>query len=101
MGQDAIIVNSVEVMTALFAQQSHSGRPQYTFGGELVGWKDFMTHLQEGPVHKEQRRLLVQELGSKAALQRFAPMIEERARALVRDVLDDPSPEVLLSHIRT
>jgi cytochrome P450 len=102
MGQDIVIANSVEVVSALFGQKGQvcSNRPRFTFGSELVGWKDFMTHFDDGPALREQRRLMAQEIGSKVALDRFSPMMEAKAREFICSVLDDPSSEALLPHIR-
>jgi cytochrome P450 len=102
LGQEAIVINSVEIANALLIQraQSYSHRPHMVFGGDLVGWKDLMTLLDDGPQHKEQRRLVAQEMGTRAALGQFSPMMETKTREFICAVLDEPSPEALLSHIR-
>jgi cytochrome P450 len=103
LGQKVMVINSVEVASSLLVQkaQSYSNRPPIVFGGELVGWNDFMSFLEDGPRLKEQRRLVAQEMGAKAVLERFTPMMEAKTREFICSVLDESSPEALLSHIRT
>jgi cytochrome P450 len=103
MGQDIIFLNTAEAVSSLFQQKSHlySNRPYFTFAGELVGYNSVMTLLDDGPEHREQRRLIAQEMGTRTALDSFTPMMEEKAREFICTTLDDPSSENLNSHIRT
>jgi cytochrome P450 len=103
MGQPVVIISSSKIASALWHSRAnlYSNRPPLVFAAEMVGWKDFMTWATDGPFHKDQRRLLFQEMGTKTMLDRFTPQIEAKTRDFIRAVLDDPSPAVLLDHIRT
>jgi cytochrome P450 len=103
MGQDIIVINSLEVATSLLHQrgQVYSGRPRLTFIGDLAGWQELTPLLQDGPELRERRRLFAQELGTKAALERYTPIIETKARNFIRAVLNEPSAGELVRHIRT
>jgi cytochrome P450 len=101
MGQPVILLNSVEVAATLLQQKASlcSHRPHLRFAGDLVGWKDLLTLVDDGPFHKEQRQLFSREIGNKTALERFVPFMEAKTRDFLRAVLDNPSPEALPRHI--
>jgi hypothetical protein len=103
LGQHIVILNSIEAATSLLHQKAsvYTNRPRLTFAGDLVGWNDLMTMAEDGPFYKDQKRLFFQELGTKAAVDRFTPNLEVQSRDFVRTVLDNPSHKSLLQQIRT
>jgi cytochrome P450 len=99
---DIIVLNSVETALALLNGKGAicSDRTPLYFVGELVGWKHSTPMLNDGPELKAHRRLLEQELGSKNALERLAPVMQAQTRKFLRNILDEPSSDMLYHHIR-
>jgi cytochrome P450 len=92
LGVHLIILNSLDVATDMLNRKgvTYSDRPISHFMGELVGWKDVMTNLNDGPQLREQRRLFAQTFGSRAALTVFEPTLEGHTRNCIREILQSP-----------
>jgi cytochrome P450 len=99
-GTHMIILNSFEALSEVMLQKGAtcSDRPHLHFLNEIVGWRDSMVMLQDGPHLKEQRRLFVQAIGTKAALQRFASIQEERTTLFLSHI--NKRSDELFSYIR-
>jgi cytochrome P450 len=98
-----IVLNTYEAAMSMLNRKGtiYSDRPSLYFVAEMIGWKESTTLSNQGPRWKEHRRMFAQQLGSQGAVERFTPMLESRTREFIRQVMDDPSPEMLLRHIRT
>lgn len=96
-----IILNSVEAASRTLSDKGsiYSDRPRPYFVCEHVGWKDVLTAIDDGPRVRAIRRLLLQELGTKAALGRFEPLMQNTVQHSARKILREHSPERLLYHI--
>jgi cytochrome P450 len=93
LGVHLIILNSLDVAADMLNRKGaiYSDRPASHFMGELVGWKDVMSHLNDGPQLREQRRLFAQTFGSRAALTVFEPTLEGHTRKCIREILQSPT----------
>jgi cytochrome P450 len=80
----------------------YSDRASRYFTNELVGWKENMGHLNDGPTLRERRRLLNKGLGTKEALEKFQGTIEEHTRAFLRRLVEDTTPggATITHHVR-
>jgi cytochrome P450 len=101
-GTHVIILNSPENTSALLDSKNapSSDRPSMYFAGNMVGWDKIFTMLRDGPRLKTTRRLVAQEIGSRAEITRFVPQIEAQTYAFILKVLDNPSAEMLPRYIR-
>jgi hypothetical protein len=88
-----IVLNSVEVASQLLHEKNtiYSDRPHMPFLGDIVGWGESMVMLDDGPQLREQRRLFLRGIGTKAGLDRFIPMEETKSRVFARQILNEPS----------
>jgi cytochrome P450 len=101
-GTHMIIINSVETASELLEDRgsNYSDRMSQYFIAELVGWKDGMLYLNDGPEFREHRRLFARTIGSKATLEEFEPMIRLRTRHFLRQLLSASTPNDLPRHVR-
>jgi cytochrome P450 len=99
-----IILNSVELARKLFQGKAniYSDRPSLYMQGNLVGWNKTTFLMNDGPELKESRRLIAQEIGTRASITRFIPMIQTRNLNFLRMLLSDRNPEETLEgHLST
>jgi cytochrome P450 len=101
-GTPIIILNSLEATSPLFESKSsiYSNRATLPFSTDIVGWRELMIFQPDGPHLKEHRRLFAHTMGSKAALERFAPLIEAETCCFLQRVLDQPNASCLSDHVR-
>ena len=92
LGQDMIILNSSKAAIDLLDKRSsiYSSRPILMMGGETVGWTRAMGLIQYGPRFREYRKLMGRLIGSRAAIERFAPLQEREMAKFVKRVMTDP-----------
>jgi len=91
-GNHMVILNSLDSALALLDRkgQIYSDRPQFHFGGELVGWNLSLPLSCQGDRHKELRRMLLREIGTRNSLEQFIPMEEAETARFIRRVIDEP-----------
>jgi hypothetical protein len=101
-GTHVMILNSPEATSKILDAKSanYSDRPYFHFIHRMVGWDQTTGSMDDGPILQEQRRLIAQEIGSKNSLQRFGPLLEAQNNQFLQRLLDQPSPKLLLGHIR-
>lgn len=72
----------------------YSDRPILQMCGELVGWCRTVALTQYGERFRSIRRLMHGVVGSRAAVQPFAPMLELETHRLLRRILERPEAPV-------
>ncbi|KAH9853884.1 cytochrome P450 [Lenzites betulinus] len=92
LGQPYIILNSFQHAVDMFEKKSsiYSSRPNLAMGGELVGWNRSLILVPYGATFREYRRLIFQFMGSKKHLERFQPLLEDKARDFIVNLYKDP-----------
>lgn len=76
-----------------------SARPKFVFGGELCGYGVFFSLMSYTNTFRHHRKLVHQQLGTKAAVARFRDTQDIESRRFLLRVLDNPAS--LLEHIKT
>ena len=91
-GQPIIIISSSKVVEDLFEKRSlnYSNRPVLTFVGEIVGWSNCIALLQYGHRFREFRKYMSRLIGTKAAMERFDPLMEDETTKFLARVMADP-----------
>jgi cytochrome P450 len=92
MGQDMIILNSSKAAVDLLDKKSsgYSNRPVLVMCGEIVGWNRSLAFTQYGPRFKEFRRYMSKLMGTRASVEKFAPLQERETAKFVARVAADP-----------
>jgi cytochrome P450 len=87
------MINSAEIATDLLNRKGsiYSDRPHMHFLNETIGWRDSFVMMNDGPELKEQRRLFAQAIGTKTALERFAPILDAQTSIFIQRILADPA----------
>lgn len=76
-----------------------SDRPILTFAGEMCGFERLLTFRQYDDEFRWHRKLIHQQLGTKAIAAQFHDIQDVESRRLLLRALDDPSN--LIQHIKT
>ena len=58
--------------------------------GEIVGWKKALALIQYGPRFRESRKFLGRLMGTRASVERFAPLQEREMAKYLARVMTDP-----------
>lgn len=92
LGQPIIIINSSETAYAMLEKKSsiYSDRPSLIMGGELVGWVKTVVLTQYGDRFRAIRKMMHGVMGTRSALELFAPMIELETHRMMRRILEQP-----------
>ena len=92
LGQDTIILNSTKAAVDLLDKRSavYSGRPIIIMGGEIVGWNKSLALTQYGPRFREFRKFMGRLMGTRASVEKFAPLQEKETAKFVARVAADP-----------
>ncbi|KAL0957956.1 hypothetical protein HGRIS_000136 [Hohenbuehelia grisea] len=100
LGQHFIILNDLQTSIDLLDKRSsiYSGRPTFTFAGEMIGWDRQVIMSQYGERFRTMRKLLKGFIGSKVSIVPFQPVQELETRYFLARLLDDPSS--LIANIR-
>jgi hypothetical protein len=99
-----IVINSVDVASKLLQSRGtiYSDRPSSHFHGDLVGWGEVASVMNEGPEVRRFRRHFIQEIGGKHTLGRFTPVIDARIQDFLHNILGEREPtDNLHNHIST
>ena len=92
MGQEMIILNSSKVAVELLDKKSstYSNRPVVMMCGEIIGWNKSLALTQYGPRFREFRKYMSKLMGTRASVEKFAPLQEKETTKLMARVLADP-----------
>jgi len=92
LGQQIIILNSSKAASDLLDKRSaiYSGRPVAMMGGELIGWNKALGLTQYGPRFREFRKYMNKLFGTRASVERFAPLQEKETAKFLARVMADP-----------
>ncbi|KAF8494067.1 cytochrome P450 [Gautieria morchelliformis] len=84
-GKTVVVLNDLQTAIDLLDQRStvYSGRPIFTFAGEMIGWDKQMIMSQNGPHFRYMRRLLKSYIGTKSAITAFEHLQETETRVFL------------------
>ncbi|KAK7464930.1 hypothetical protein VKT23_006138 [Stygiomarasmius scandens] len=88
-GKTVVIVNDRQTAIDLMNQRSivYSGRPIFTFAGELISWDQQMILSQNNPHFQSMRKLLKSFIGTKSAIVAFEHLQETETRLFLLRML--------------
>ncbi|KAF7366405.1 O-methylsterigmatocystin oxidoreductase [Mycena sanguinolenta] len=100
LGKHFIIISDLKTTTELLDKRStiYSGRPTFTFAGEMIGWDRQLLMAQYNERFRAMRLLLKRFIGSKAAIVPFQPTQEVETRYFLARMLE--KPQDLIVNIR-
>ncbi|KAM0319659.1 hypothetical protein ACHAPQ_010255 [Fusarium lateritium] len=100
-GQSLIILHDRDAANEILEKSSTktSGRPQFIFGNEMCGYNRILSFQPYGKTFKHHRKLVHQQLGTKATTSRFHDTQDVESRRLLLRILE--RPELLSAHIKT
>ncbi|CAJ0547332.1 Ff.00g040860.m01.CDS01 [Fusarium sp. VM40] len=100
-GQSLIILHDRDAANAILEKTSTktSGRAQFIFGNEMCGYNQILSFKPYDKSFKQHRKLVHQQLGTKAAASRFRDVQDVESRRLLFRILENP--DKLTSHIKT
>ena len=92
LGQQMIILNSSKAAFDLLDKKSatYSDRPVVPMCGEMIGWNKSLALTQYGPRFREYRKYTTKLFGSRASVEKFAPLQEKETAKFVARVMADP-----------
>jgi hypothetical protein len=102
LGQTIVIIHDKSLAVELLEKRAaiHSGRPVLVFGMVMCGWSVFMSSLPYSSAHRLYRKLAYQELGSKAAVERYYKLQEAVVGRFLWRANEDGGKN-LLGHLKT
>ncbi|KAF7292754.1 O-methylsterigmatocystin oxidoreductase [Mycena indigotica] len=100
LGSTIIIISDMQTTFDLLDKRSniYSGRPTFTFAGDMIGWDKQLILSQYGERFRAMRLLLKGFVGSKAAIVPFQATQEIETRYFLARLLE--KPETLIANIR-
>ncbi|KAG1876537.1 cytochrome P450 [Suillus subalutaceus] len=100
LGHHIIVLNSVKSAVDMLDKKGalYSDRPVLPMAGELVGWKSTLVLLPYGNRCHQQRKIIHQIIGNRAALEVYHPIEEIEFHRFLKRVFSNP--EQLQAHIR-
>ena len=92
LGQEMIILNSSKAAVELLDKRSakYSDRPIVTMAGEIMGWNQSLALVRYGPRFREFRKYMNRAIGTRASMEKFAPLVEREMAKLVARIAADP-----------
>ena len=92
LGQEMIILNSSEAAVELFDKRSanYSDRPVAMMAGEIMGWNQSLALVRYGPRFREYRKYMNKVIGTRASMEKFAPLVEKEMAKLVARIAANP-----------
>lgn len=95
-----VIVNDFDTAAALLDQRSaiYSDRPVLPMLTEHMGWNNTLGLSPYGDRFRRYRRLLHQFMGTRAAVEKYADLLNREAQVFLRHVVERPSD--VQEHIR-
>lgn len=100
MGKTIVVINDYDTAVELLDKRStiYSDRPVLPMLTEHMGWKNTLGLSPYGDRFREYRRLLHRFMGTRTAIERFAPLQEKEVHNFLKHVLADPTH--IQDHIR-
>ncbi|KAF8178148.1 cytochrome P450 [Mycena galopus ATCC 62051] len=100
LGRHFIIISDMKTSVELLEKRStvYSGRPTFTFAGEMIGWDQQLIMAQYSERFRAMRLLLKGFIGSKSAIIPFQPIQEVETRYFLTRMLEKPKD--LIANIR-
>ena len=92
LGQDMVVLSSTKAAVDLLDKKSatYSDRPVVMMCGEIIGWNKSLALTQYGPRFREFRKFISKSMGTRASMERFAPLQEKEMTKLVARVVAEP-----------
>jgi cytochrome P450 len=92
LGQQMVILSSSKAAFDLLEKKSaiYSDRPVVMMCGEIIGWNKSLALTQYGPRFREFRKYMNKLFGTRAAVERFAPLQEKESAKFLARVIADP-----------
>lgn len=92
LGQEMVILNSSKAAIDLLDKKSvtYSDRPVVMMCGEIIGWNKSLALTQYGPRFREFRKYMSKLFGTRASVEKFAPLQEKEIGKFVARILADP-----------
>lgn len=101
LGQPMVLLHDRQAVSELLEKNSikTSDRPSHPFANVMCGFGDFLSSVNYNASFKLQRKLVHQQLGTRALVSRFGDIQDEESRKFLLQVLEHP--EGLREHIKT
>ena len=92
LGRKMIILNSSKAAVDLLDKRSsiYSERWFSMLAGEIIGWKKILGFMPYGSQFREIRKYLNRSIGTRASMEKYAPLLEKETAKLVARVTADP-----------
>ncbi|KAF9782612.1 cytochrome P450 [Thelephora terrestris] len=92
LGQQMVILSSSKAAFDLLEKKSaiYSDRPVVMMCGEIIGWNKSLALTQYGPRFREFRKYMNKLFGTRAAVERFAPLQEKESAKFLAKIIADP-----------
>jgi cytochrome P450 len=92
LGQQMVILSSSKAAFDLLEKKSaiYSDRPVVMMCGEIIGWNKSLALTQYGPRFREFRKYMNKLFGTRAAVERFAPLQEKESAKFLARIIADP-----------
>ena len=92
LGRKMIILNSSKAAVDLLDKRSsiYSERWFSMLAGEIIGWKKILGFMPYGSQFREIRKYLNRSIGTRASMEKYAPLLEKETAKLVARVVADP-----------
>ncbi|KAH7888012.1 cytochrome P450 [Phlebopus sp. FC_14] len=92
LGQRVIIFNSAEHAINFLEKRSakSSNRPHLQLAGEMIGWNKSLVLTQYGNHFKEYRKNIHRTIGTRAALEKFYPLVERQVQRFLQRLIHTP-----------
>ena len=92
LGQETIILNSYKAAVDMFDKKSstYSNRPIFMMCGEIAGWNKTLALVQYGPRFRAFRKYMSKAMGTRASVEKFAPLQEKETAKFVAKIMADP-----------
>ena len=92
LGRKMIILNSSKAAVDLLDKRSsiYSERRGRVLAGEIIGWKKSLGFMPYGSRFREFRKYMNRSIGTRASVEKYAPLLEKETARLVARVTADP-----------
>ena len=92
LGRKMIILNSSKAAVDLLDKRSsiYSERRGRVLAGEIIGWQKSLGFMPYGSRFREFRKYMNRSIGTRASVEKYAPLLERETAKLVARVTADP-----------
>jgi cytochrome P450 len=93
LGKTIIVINDYKTAVTLLDQRSsiYSDRPVLPMLTEHMGWNNTLGLSPYGERFRHYRKLLHHFMGTRAAVEKYAPLMNREAQVFLRRVVENPS----------